>query len=44
MWERFKKAGFFVSLLAIVVFILKIKNGEYQEISSSKEIGELLGL
>ncbi len=34
MWERFKKAGFFVSLLAIVVFILKIvfKGGHYASI------------
>ena len=23
MWERFKKAGFFVSFLAIVIFILE---------------------
>tara|TARA_B100001173_G_scaffold244906_1_gene214988 strand:- start:57 stop:176 length:120 start_codon:yes stop_codon:yes gene_type:complete len=24
MWERFKKAGVFVSILAILVFILKV--------------------
>jgi len=31
MWERFKKAGFFVSVLAILVFILKVifKGGHF---------------
>jgi hypothetical protein len=34
MWERFKKAGLFVSVLAILVFILKIvfKGGYFTSI------------
>ncbi|MDC0378355.1 hypothetical protein OAM76_04025 [Flavobacteriaceae bacterium] len=34
MWKRFKKAGFFVSLLAVLVFILKIifKGGYFASI------------
>jgi len=34
MWERFKKAGFFVSILAIVVISLKIvfKGGHFASI------------
>jgi|TARA_B110000003_G_scaffold36309_1_gene33384 hypothetical protein len=34
MWKRFKKAGFFVSLLAILVFILKVifKGGHFASI------------
>tara|TARA_Y100000389_G_scaffold46504_1_gene41517 strand:- start:961 stop:1083 length:123 start_codon:yes stop_codon:yes gene_type:complete len=34
MWERFKKAGFFVSVLAILVFILKVifKGGHFASI------------
>ena len=34
MWTRFKKAGFFVSLLAVLVFILKIifKGGYFASI------------
>ena len=34
MWERFKKAGFLVSILAILVFILKVvvKGGHFASI------------
>jgi hypothetical protein len=33
MWERFKKAGFLVSILAILVFILKVvfKGGHFEK-------------
>jgi hypothetical protein len=34
MWERFKKAGFLVSILVILVFILKVvfKGGHFVSI------------
>jgi hypothetical protein len=34
LWERFKKAGVFVSILAILVFILKVvfKGGHFASI------------